>query len=184
MSARIAPAPHPFPPFVQEQLARLMPPDVAPLALFTTVARDERLFRRLLGGSLLDRGALTLRQREIVIDRVTARSGSEYEWGVHVAFFGAKAAFTEAELRSLVHGSADDPCWAAGDERALIRICDQLHDGCAVDDDLWAEARAHFPEPALIEILMLAGSYRMVAYLTNALRLPLEPFAARFPAAT
>jgi hypothetical protein len=61
MSARIAPASPPFPPFVQEQLARLMPPGVPPLALFTTVARDERLFQRLLGGNLLDRGALTLR---------------------------------------------------------------------------------------------------------------------------
>ncbi|HVO14204.1 MAG TPA: carboxymuconolactone decarboxylase family protein [Alphaproteobacteria bacterium] len=183
MSARIAPASPPFPPFVQEQLARLMPPGVPPLALFTTVARDERLFQRLLGGNLLDRGALTLRQREIVIGRVTARCGSEYEWGVHVAFFGKKVAFTDAELRSLVHGSAEDACWRAADERALIRLCDALNATCTVDDALWAEARAHFSENALIEILMLAGSYRMVAYLTNALKLPPEPFAARFPAA-
>jgi hypothetical protein len=34
---------------------------------------------------------------------------------------------------------------------------------------------------ALIEILMLAGFYRTVSYLTNALRLPLESYAARFP---
>ena len=31
---------------------------------------------------------------------------------------------------------------------------------------------------------MLCGLYRMVAYLTNALRLPLEPFARRFPEGT
>jgi len=29
---------------------------------------------------------------------------------------------------------------------------------------------------------MLAGFYRTVSYLTNVLRLPLEPDAARFPA--
>ncbi len=29
---------------------------------------------------------------------------------------------------------------------------------------------------------MLAGFYRMVSYLTNTLRLPLESYAARFPA--
>jgi hypothetical protein len=29
--------------------------------------------------------------------------------------------------------------------------------------------------------VMLAGRYRMVSYLTNALRLPLESYAARFP---
>jgi alkylhydroperoxidase family enzyme len=181
MSARIAPAASPHPAFVEEQLARLMPPGLAPLALFTTVARDERLFRRLMGGALLDRGALTLRQREIVIDRVTAGCGAEYEWGVHVAFFGRKADLTDAELRSLVHGSADDACWVAPEERVLIRICDRLHDTCTIDDALWDEARRHFSEMALIEILMLAGSYRMVSYLANALRLPLEPFAACFP---
>ena len=40
---------------------------------------------------------------------------------------------------------------------------------------------AEFSDMALIEILMLAGFYRAVSYLTNALRLPLEAYAARFP---
>jgi hypothetical protein len=31
-----------------------------------------------------------------------------------------------------------------------------------------------------MEVLMLAGFYRTVSYLTNALRLPLEDYAARF----
>ena len=34
---------------------------------------------------------------------------------------------------------------------------------------------------ALVEVLMLAGFYRAVSYLTNALRLPLESYGARFP---
>ena len=75
---------------------RIMPPGAPPLALFTTLARDARLFERLRGGALLDKGHLTLRQREVVIDRVTALSGSEYEWGVHVAFFGKKAGLDAA----------------------------------------------------------------------------------------
>jgi hypothetical protein len=29
---------------------------------------------------------------------------------------------------------------------------------------------------------MLAGYYRMISYLSSALRLPLEPYGARFPA--
>jgi hypothetical protein len=37
---------------------------------------------------------------------------------------------------------------------------------------------------ALVEVLMLAGFYRTVSYLTNALRLPLESDAARFPSNT
>ncbi|MGZ5392724.1 MAG: hypothetical protein ACXWD3_13025, partial [Mycobacterium sp.] len=42
-----------------------------PLALFTTMARDRRLFFKFFNSRLLDRGNLTIRQREMVIDRVT-----------------------------------------------------------------------------------------------------------------
>jgi hypothetical protein len=49
-----------------------MPPGREPLVLFTTLARDERLFERFFAGGLLDQGQVTLRQREIVIDRTTA----------------------------------------------------------------------------------------------------------------
>ena len=110
---RIAPATAPYPPEVQARFEALMPPGVAPLGLLRTLARDLRLFQRFMGGGLLDKGHLALRQREIVIGRVTARCGSEYEWGVHVAFFAKRVGFDEAQLRSLVHGCADDACWTA-----------------------------------------------------------------------
>ncbi len=35
-------------------------------------------------------------------------------------------------------------------------------------------------DEAVIELLMLAGYYRMVSYLANGLRLPLEPGSPRF----
>ncbi|MFL6647240.1 MAG: hypothetical protein ACJ8KA_13575 [Sulfurifustis sp.] len=53
--------------------------------MFTTLARVPRIFERFRAGSLLDRGPLSLRQREIVINRTCARCGFSYEWGVHVA---------------------------------------------------------------------------------------------------
>jgi alkylhydroperoxidase family enzyme len=99
---------------------------------------------------------------------------------VHVAFFATKVAFTEAQLRSFVHGSAEDACWQPED-RLLIRLCDALHETCDIDDALWAELRAHFSEEAMLELLLLAGFYRTVSYLTRALRVLPEPFAARFP---
>jgi alkylhydroperoxidase family enzyme len=180
VSARIAPAKPPFSEDIQAAFDRIMPPGVPPLALFTTLARDARLFERLRGGALLDKGHLTLRQREVVISRVTARSGSEYEWGVHVAFFGKTAGLNATMLSSLVNGGADDTCWSSED-RLLIRACDQLHATSDIDDPLWSAMAAEFSDMALVEILMLAGFYRAVSYLTNALRLPLESYAARFP---
>ena len=179
-SPRIAPAEAPYPSEIQARFDAVMPPGVAPLILFRTLARDRRLFQRFSGGGLLDKGHLTLRQREIVIDRVTARCGSEYEWGVHVAFFAKRVGFDEAQLRSLVEGGPDDACWKP-EEALLIRFCDALHASCDIDDALWSELRARFSEEAMLELLLLAGFYRTVSYLTNALRLPLEAYAARFP---
>ena len=177
---RIAPAQAPYPAPIQARFEALMPPGVAPLVLFRTLARDQRLFERFMGGGLLDRGHLTLRQREIVIDRVTARCGSEYEWGVHVAFFAERVGFTEVQLRSLVEGGAEDACWKP-QEALLIRFCDALHASSDIGDALWTELRGQFSEEAMLELLLLAGFYRTVSYLTNALRLPLEDYAARFP---
>jgi alkylhydroperoxidase family enzyme len=176
---RIAPAEPPYPSEVQSRLDALMPPGVPPLLLFRVMARDERLFQRFMGGGLLDKGHLTLRQREIVIHRVTARCGAEYEWGVHAAFFARRAGLDAAQLRSTVDGGPADACWNP-QEALLIRFCDALHAQCTLDDALWADLRAAFREEAILELLLLAGFYRTVSYLTNTLRLPPERFAARW----
>lgn len=182
MNSRMAPAKPPFSEEAQRWFDRIMPKGVAPLRLFTTLARDERLFKKFSAGGLLDRGHLTLRQREIVIDRTTALCGSEYEWGVHVALFASRVGLDAQQIRSLVHGGPDDACWSP-QEQALLRMCDELHRQCSLDDGLWQALRAEFSEEAMLELLLLAGFYRTVSYLTNALKLPLESIGARFPPA-
>ncbi len=177
-STRIAPAIEPLPPDIQNAIDAVMRGN-PPLVLFTTLARDPRLFHKFFSAGLLDRGNLTIRQREIVIDRVTAHCGAEYEWGVHVSVYAAKAGLDAAQIASLTIGGPDDPCWTE-DDRILIRLCDSLDDSCSIHDELWAELRAAYTDEAIIELLMLAGFYRTVSYLVNGLRLPLEPGAARF----
>ena len=180
MTSRIAPAQPPFSPAIQSSLDQLMR-GAPPLTLFTTLARDERLFGKFFSASLLDKGRLSLRQRELVIDRITARGGSEYEWGVHIAIFAEKAGLTPAQIHATVHDEADAACWNEA-ERALLQACDALHDNCTLDAEQWQSLRAHYEDEAILEIIMLAGFYRTVSYLTNALALPLEAFAPRFPA--
>ncbi len=181
MIPRIPPATPPYPEEVQKRLDHLMPKGVAPLLLFTTLARDKRLFERFMAGGLLDAGNLTLRQREIVIDRTTALAGCEYEWGVHIAFFAERAGLDAAQIAATVKSGAKDAAWNAQD-RILVTVCDQLHRTCNIDDSTWSGLRAHFSEEAILEILLLAGFYRAVSCLANALRLPCEPYGARFPA--
>jgi hypothetical protein len=64
----------------------------------------------------------------------------------------------------------------------LLTVCDQLQETCDIDDETWQALQRSFRDEALLEVLMLAGYYRMISYFSNALRLPLEPFGARFPA--
>ena len=67
-SARMAPAAEPLPEDIQHAIDAIMR-GRPPLALFTTLARDRRLFFKFFNSGLLDRGHLTIRQREIVIQQ-------------------------------------------------------------------------------------------------------------------
>ncbi|WP_199182883.1 carboxymuconolactone decarboxylase family protein [Mycobacterium sp. 4858] len=79
----------PYEAAVAALLQKMMPPDVPPIALFRVVVRNMPMAEAMTrwGGYELSRAlSLSLRDREIVIDRTCARCGCEYEWGVHVAF--------------------------------------------------------------------------------------------------
>lgn len=172
---RLLPIAQPYSPEAAAELAK-MPAD---LALFRTVAHNPRVLARWRGGSLLDRGSISLRQRELIILRTTARLRAEYEWGVHVAFFGPKAGFTPEEIHATVHGSI--AAWAA-EEAVLVEFADALVETGTVDDALWQKAAAHFSPDQLIEIIALVGFYHLVSFTVNATGVALEPGAPRFPA--
>src|SRR5215510_6375888 len=156
MATRMAPAPPPYAAKIQECFDRLLPQGMAPLVLFTTLARDQRLCERFMRGAPLDVVHLSLRQREIVIDRVTALCGSEYEWGVHIAFFARRAGLSEEQIASTAKAGSADPFWSE-QERLMLSVCDQLHAHCDVDEATWRDLQAGFSDAAILEILMLAG---------------------------
>jgi hypothetical protein len=117
--ARIAPLNPPYATDIQAAFDAIMPAGVDPLVLFRTLAVNTRVYGRFRAGGLLDRGLLTLRQREIVIDRTCALNSCEYEWGVHIAFFAAKVKFTPEQIAATVHGGNAE--WKE-DERVLLHI--------------------------------------------------------------
>lgn len=174
--ARLEPLQPPYDPAAAAELAQ-MPADIG---LFRTVAHNPRVLSRWRGGGLLDRGSITLRQREILILRTTARLKAEYEWGVHVGYFAAKAGFSPAEIAATVHGDAS--AWNAA-EAVLIEIADTLIAQATLDDALWQKAAAHYKADQLIEIIALVGFYHLVSFTVNATGVALEPGAPRFPAA-
>ena len=179
--SRIAPATAPYEPQIAEALDRIMPPGLEPLVLFRTLARNPRVFGKMFAGGLLDKGALSLRQREIVIDRTTARLGCEYEWGVHIALFAERVKLDAEQVDAIVKAPADAACWSP-DERALLALVDDLVDRRTIGAATWSEARAHFDEAEIIEAIALVGYYHTISFLCRGLELPLEPYGARFPA--
>ena len=178
--SRIAPLEPPYDPGIQRQFDRVMH-GAPPLMLFRVMAGHARAWEKFRGGSLLDRGPLSLREREIVIDRTCALNKCEYEWGVHVTAFAKAADLTEGQIRATVLGEASATCWSLA-EQAMIAAVDALHESATLNDAEFERLSAHYDADKILEIILLCGFYRTVSYLANALALPLERTAARFPA--
>jgi len=177
---RIAPLEPPYAADVQSSFDAIMR-GAPPLVLFRTLATSERAWRKFRAGSLLDSGPLSLRDRELAIDRTCALAGNEYEWGVHVTIFAAAAKLTSAEVDATAGAGSGAPLWTEA-ERALLQAAEALHARAALSDDEFAALRAHYDEVQVLEVLLLCGFYRMVSYVVGGLALPLEPGAARFAA--
>jgi alkylhydroperoxidase family enzyme len=179
--SRIAPLEPPYAPDIQAHFDRIMSPGVPPLQLFRTIATSARAWQKFTAGGLLDRGPLSLRQREIVIDRTCALTRCEYEWGVHVAIFAERAHLTDVQVRATVLDAADAECWSDA-EQALIAAVDALHPRATWSGEEFDALKRHYGDDQILEIIQLCGFYRTVSYFANALDLPLETTAARFPA--
>lgn len=184
---RITPLTAPFEPDVATQLAAMMPPGTAPIALFRTFAHNLPMTAAMHGWGRYELGpslSLPMRTREIVIDRTTARCGAEYEWGVHVAFFAERVGLTADQLRSITAGAATDPCWADAADRLAIELVDQLYETDDVDDDLWTRLTATFRVDQVLDLVLLCGWYRAISMVARATRLRNEPFAPTFRTVT
>jgi 4-carboxymuconolactone decarboxylase len=186
--ARIAPIDPPYDPETAESLAKWMPPGskIEPLKLFRTLARSPEISSRLrvLGAGILGPGSLIApREREILIDRTAALCGCEYEWGVHATVFGKAVGLTPEALQATAIGDANDPVWSERDA-LLVRLADELHHTAQVSGELWNALAAHWDVPQLIELLIVAGAYHVIAYVANGAQVGLEEWAQRFPEST
>ena len=181
MTARITPVTEPYAPEVAERLAALMPGGREPIRLFRTFVRNLPMAAGVnaWGSYYLSRQlSLSLRDRELVIDRTTARCGCSYEWGVHVATYGARVGLSAEQVQSIAHGSPADDCWPHHDE-VLLEAVDALHDTADVDDDLWSRLTAEFTDAQLLDLFLLAGWYHAISFAANAARVEPEEWAPR-----
>ena len=184
MNTRIAPLEPPYRAEVEAMLDKWMPPGAGldPLVLFRTLAVHDELFARMrpLGAGILGSRLVAPELREVMIHRTSARCGAEYEWGVHAVAFGKPLGLSDDQLHSTVHGAPADPCWTP-EQRAVLRLADELHDTSAVSDELFAELEELFDARQLIELTVTAGWYHTIAFVIGLTGVPLEDWAAPFP---
>jgi alkylhydroperoxidase family enzyme len=180
---RIEPLSPPYDQVAGPLLESMMPAGTDPIVLFRTFARNPTMTAAMRGWGSYELGrdlSLSMRQRELIIDRTCALCRCEYEWGVHVAFFAERVGLDAAQVRSIVHGDAGDECWTDPAEVALLRAVDELHETSDVGDDCWAELERHITPEQALDLLLLAGWYHAISYAANGARVALEPGAPRF----
>jgi len=180
MNTRIPPLKAPFSAELEADFNTIMPPGMPPLSIFKTVAHNPRVLHRMVIGGLLDKGSISLADRELVILRTCGLCKAEYEWGVHVAGFAAKAGFNAHQISDTARARSDLSLWRS-EQQLLIQLADQLHESNQVDDDLWALLSAVYQPEQLVELIMLAGLYHAVSFMVNACRIEREAFAPAFP---
>ena len=161
------------------EFEKMMPPGVDPINLFRTIAHNPRILKKFRRGSLLDRGSITLREREIVILRTCARCGAEYEWGIHVAFFTERAGFSDTHVQATLSGDPALDAWNPK-ERLLIKLVDELHDTHRISHELWTRIVVEWNAEQLIELIVLTGFYHTVSFVVNGLNIELENGAPTF----
>ncbi|MBO0731719.1 MAG: carboxymuconolactone decarboxylase family protein [Acidimicrobiaceae bacterium] len=141
-------------------------PSMRDLARHTLMWNPEMLEAHgVFTGYLRNSTCLPRRDREIAILRHAWDCGSDYQWALH-SKMAADAGLTDSEVERLATTAADDR-WAPH-EAAIIRAVDELHALCRIGDETWEALSAHYDERQIIELLALVGSYRLLAYMFNA----------------
>ncbi|BAN02029.1 carboxymuconolactone decarboxylase family protein [Ilumatobacter coccineus] len=152
-------------------LAGALTHDGTPLNIFGVLGRHPKLLKRfnLMGGFILNKGLIPAREREIVILRVGHNARAEYEFGQHTVI-GKQVGLTDTEIAALTRNDGD---WSA-DDAALIALADDLHADDCVSDATWAALSTRWNDEEKIELLIVAGFYRLVSGFLNSAGVQLD----------
>lgn len=156
-------------------------PDGSPINIFATLAHHPKLLKRFTNyaGYFLNKGLLPAREREIVILRVGWNCRSVYEFGQHT-LIGRRVGLTDAEIAALTQDPGAHP-WSERDAD-LIAMCDELCAHDCVGDATWARLAADWTEAELVELVMVAGTYRLVSGFLNTMGVELDADTPGWPA--
>ena len=151
-----------------------------PLNIFGTIAHHPRLLKRFMNyaGLFLNKGLLPAREREIVILRVGWNCQSVYEFGQHT-IIGERVGLTIEEITAVTRDIGEHN-WNDRDI-ALLEMSDDLCADNCVSQHTWEKLRRDWKEDELIELVMVAGTYRLVSGFLNTMGVELDAQTPGWP---
>jgi alkylhydroperoxidase family enzyme len=174
-AVRIQPLlPEQWPDQMREALAALRPPDPRhplpprrddrPKALnaLGTLARHPQLARAFhtFNGHVLFGSTLSPRQRELLVLRVAAVRGSDYEWAQH-AFLARDAGLGDDDIARIAVGP-EASGWSSL-HRAMVRAVDELVSDALISDSTWSALAGELDEQQLMDLVFTVGAYEVLA---------------------
>ena len=155
-------------------------PAGTPLNIFGTIAHHPRLLKRFMNfaGLFLNKGLLPAREREIVILRVGWNCQSVYEFGQHT-IIGERVGLTMEEITAVTRDISEHN-WNDRDT-ALLEMSDDLCADNCVSQQTWEKLSRDWKEDELIELVMVAGTYRLVSGFLNTMGVELDEQTPGWP---
>lgn len=141
--------------------------------LFTVLGQHRWLFRAFLpySGLLLGGGALSKRDKEVVILRVGRLRHSEYELQQHRRLGRSRGVDAELQAKIFNGPGADglnEP------DRVLLTAVDEFILERTLSDATFTALSNHLNRQQIIEFCALAGHYDAIAAILAALRVPMD----------
>jgi alkylhydroperoxidase family enzyme len=118
------------------------------------------------------------RDRELVILRMASRCEAKYVFAQH-RINGRAAGLTGAEIVATTQPPAAAP-WSTRDH-LLLDMTDELYADDCITDETWRGLHDIYSDADLIELMAIAGTYRMTGAILNSCGVQLEDGVAGWP---
>ena len=155
---------------VREMLGRLP----APANIFNMMAHAETCLKPVmkLGGTLLGKLELDPKLRELCLLHAVKLVGGEYEWVQHVPI-ARDLGCSDAQIAALGKGDDAAACFDAR-EKAALRFTHEVVVDVRASEAALSGAREHLSQREIVELILMAGFYTMLARLTETLGVETE----------
>ncbi len=159
-----------------------LPAQMAELNIFRALLHEPELAKAVSDVllTLLFRGKLDARLRELIIMRIGWATGSDYEWTQHWRIAIDQFGLTEDELLAVRDWRSQDRFSDA--ERAVLAATDETLERGVISAETWARCAEHVGgTEELVEMVTAIGLWNVISQITRSLQIPLEEGVASWP---